>query len=247
MIADAVMAAWAISTAALYTIILGLPLIFIAPFSKTGRLPYRLCRLWAWLVLKTNRVKIEIHGLEKIDPNTSYIFMSNHASNLDPPAIAFTLEHTLRFVAKKSLARVPLFGLAIRLAKMIIIDRDDAHGSREIINRAMKDLIGGISAFFFAEGTRSLDGRVKKFKKGGVMLALKTGLHIVPITVVGSYGLMPKHSMRIKPGIVKVIIGEPIDPSAYTEDDRDILLDKVRSSISSNLEDAKPSGEYHEK
>lgn len=240
MVVNAVMAAWAISTTALYTIIIGLPLIFIALFSKTGRLPYRLCRLWAWLVLKTNRVRVEIQGLEKIDQNTSYIFMSNHASNLDPPAIAFTLKHTLRFVAKKSLARVPLFGIAIRMAKMIVIDRDDAQGSREAINRAVRDLTGGISAFFFAEGTRSLDGRLRKFKKGGVMLALKTGLHIVPITVAGSFSLMPKHHMRVRSGVVKVIIGDPIDPSPYTEADRDILLERVRPVISSTLNDENP-------
>ena len=236
MLADRIMAAWALTTTALYTVILGVPLIFIAFFSKTGRLPYKLCRAWAWLVLKTNRVKIQIQGLDGINPDSSYIFMSNHASNLDPPAIAFTLEHTLRFVAKKSLAKIPLFGLAIRLARMIIIDRDNAQSAREAVNRAMKDLTGGVSAFFFAEGTRSLDGKLQKFKKGGVMLALKTKLPIVPITIVGSYDLMPKKTFRIKPGVVKVIIGTPIDVSKYTEEERDILLDMVRSVISTTLE-----------
>ena len=98
------------------------------------------------------------------------------------------------------------------------------------------DLTGGISAFFFAEGTRSLDGKLQKFKKGGVMLALKTELPIVPITIVGSYDLMPKKTFRVKPGVVKVIIGDPIDVSAYTEDDRELLLDRVRSVISTTLE-----------
>ena len=236
MLVDRVMAAWALSTTALYTVILGIPLIFIAFFSKTGRFPYSLCRAWAWLVLKTNRVEIQIQGIEKLSTNSSYIFMSNHASNLDPPAIALSLEHTLRFVAKKSLAKIPLFGLAIRLARMIIIDRDDAKSAQEAVNRAVMDLTGGISAFFFAEGTRSLDGKLQKFKKGGVMLALKTKLPIVPITIVGSYDLMPKKTFRVKPGVVKVIIGDPIDVSAYTEDDRDFLLDRVRSVISTTLE-----------
>jgi 1-acyl-sn-glycerol-3-phosphate acyltransferase len=241
MLTNKVLAAWALTTTAVYTVILGIPVIITAFFSKTGKLPYQFCRAWAWLVLKTNRVRIRIEGIEKIEGNKSYIFMSNHASNLDPPAIAFTLEHTLRFVAKKSLAKIPMFGIAIRLAKMIIIDRDNAQSAREAINRAVRDLTGGVSAFFFAEGTRSIDGKLQKFKKGGVMLALKTKLPVVPITIVGSYDLLPKNTLRIRPGVVKVIIGEPIDTSNYTEDDRDILLEKVRSVISANLEQTDPS------
>jgi 1-acyl-sn-glycerol-3-phosphate acyltransferase len=236
MLTDKLMAAWALTTTALYTVMLGIPVIIIASFSKTGRIPYKFARLWSWLVVKTNRVKIRIEGREKLQAENSYIFMSNHASNLDPPVIAYTLEHTLRFVAKKSLTRIPVFGTAIRLARMIVIDRDDAQGAREAINRAMHELTGGISAFFFAEGTRSLDGRLKQFKKGGVMLALKTKLPIVPVTIIGSYELLPKNANRIKPGMVRVIISDPIDTKDYTEDDRDVLLEWVRSVISANLE-----------
>jgi len=230
------MAAWALTTTAFYTVMLGIPVIIIASFNKTGRIPYKFARLWSWLVVKTNRIKIRIEGREKLQRGSSYIFMSNHASNLDPPVIAYTLEQTLRFVAKKSLTKIPVFGTAIRLARMIVIDRNDAQGAREAINRAVHDLSGGISAFFFAEGTRSLDGRLQKFKKGGVMLALKTKLPIVPVTIIGSYELLPKNAVRIKPGVVRVIISDPIDTNAYTEDDRDVLLEKVRSVISETLE-----------
>jgi 1-acyl-sn-glycerol-3-phosphate acyltransferase len=233
---DKLMAAWAFTTTAFYTVMLGIPVIIIASFSKTGRIPYKFARLWSWLVVKTNRVKIRVEGGEKLQRDSSYIFMSNHASNLDPPVIAYTLEQTLRFVAKKSLTKIPVFGTAIRLARMIVIDRNDAQGAREAINRAVRDLSGGISAFFFAEGTRSLDGRLQKFKKGGVMLALKTKLPIVPITIIGSYELLPKKAIRIKPGVVRVIISDPIDTKDYTEDDRDVLLERVRSVIGANLE-----------
>ncbi len=236
MLTDKFMAAWALTTTALYTVILGILVIVISFFSKTGRIPYKFARMWSWLVVKTNRVKVRIEGRENLRAHCSYIFMSNHASNLDPPVIAYTLEHTLRFVAKKSLTRIPVFGTAIRFARMIVIDRDDAQGAREAINRAVRDLNGGISAFFFAEGTRSLDGRLQKFKKGGVMLAMKTKLPIVPITIIGSYELLPKNAIRIKPGVVRVIISDPIDTKAYTEDDRDVLLERVRSIISANLE-----------
>lgn len=238
MLTYKIMSAWALTTTALYTVIIGVPLIAISFLSRTGRTPYQLCRAWAWLVLKTNRVKVRVQGLEKINRNTSYIFMANHASNLDPPVIALTLENTLRFIAKKSLAKVPLFGLAIRLARMIIIDRDDPASAREAVNRATKDLTGGVSAFFFAEGTRSLDGKLQRFKKGGVVLALKTGLPIVPITIVRSFDLMPKNTVWVRPGVVDVIIDDPIDSSAYEEAERDLLVQRVRSVISENLDKA---------
>jgi len=241
MLPRKVMEVWACTTAALYTVVLGLPLITIALLSRTGRTPYKLCRAWSWLVLKTNRVKVRVQGLEKIDPDTSYIFMANHASNLDPPVVALTLKNTLRFIAKKSLARVPLFGVAIRLARMIIIDREDHASATQAVNRATKDLTGGISAFFFAEGTRSLDGKLQRFKKGGAVLAISTGLPIVPVTIIGSFALMPKFTIRVKPGTVDVIIDDPIDPSVYPEEDRDLLLERVRSVISANLEAAKGS------
>jgi len=146
------------------------------------------------------------------------------------------LKNPLRFVAKKSLTKIPVFGIAIRLARMIIIDRDDSKSARDAINRAVQDLKDGISAFFFAEGTRSLDGQLQKFKKGGIILALKAKLPIVPITIVGSYKLLPKNALRIKAGVMKIIIGDPIDTTAYTENDRDDLLEKVRSVIRGNLE-----------
>jgi 1-acyl-sn-glycerol-3-phosphate acyltransferase len=189
-------------------------------------------------VIKTNRIKVKIKGIEKLHRDCSYIFISNHSSNLDPPVIAYTLKNTLRFVAKKSLARIPLFGLAIRRARVIVIDRDDSNGSREAINRALKDLRAGVSAFFFAEGTRSSDGKLQRFKKGAVILALKAKLPVVPITIAGSHQLMPKKSLRIRPGVVSVIIGDPIDTSAFTEDDRDFLTEKIRSIISTNLDEA---------
>ncbi|HDP26517.1 MAG TPA: 1-acyl-sn-glycerol-3-phosphate acyltransferase [Deltaproteobacteria bacterium] len=223
-----------ISTA-LYTVIFGIPVVLTAPFSKTGRFPYKFCRGWSWIVLKTNRVRIQVVGREKLSNDHSYVFMSNHASNLDPPAVALSLKHTLRFVAKRSLARIPLFGIAIRLARMIIIDRNNALSSHAAVNSAVSDLTRGVSAFFFAEGTRSLDGTLQNFKKGGVLLAMKTRLPIVPVTIVGSHDLWPKKTFQIKPGVVKVIIGDPIDTSEYTEKERDVVLERVRSVISANL------------
>lgn len=230
-----IMSVWTILTTIIYTMILGIPVIITAVFSRTGCIPYRLGLAWAWLIIKTNRVRIQIEGFEKIVRTRSYVFIANHSSNLDPPAIALALHNQLRFVGKKSLAKIPVFGWAIKMARMILIDRSDSCHARETINKAVSELKNGISACFFAEGTRSLDGRLQKFKKGGVMLALKARLPIVPVTVVGSYKLLPKNAMHIKSGVVRIIVGDPIDTSAFSENDRDVLLDAVRSVIMGNL------------
>jgi len=236
MIIDTMLAGWTIVTTVLYTLLLGIPVIVSSFFSRTGRVPYRLGKCWAWLLMRTNRVKIHIEGFEKVIMHRSYVFISNHASFLDPPAVALALKNPLRFVGKRSLGRIPLFGSAIRLARMILIDRDDAKNARNIINGAVRELKDGISACFFAEGTRSLDGHLQKFKKGGVMLALNARLPIVPVTIIGSHLLLPRNALGIKSGVLRVIIGDPIDTSGYSEKDRDMLLDKVQSVIRGNLE-----------
>jgi len=227
---------WAAATTIFYTLILGPTVLLISLFSKSGRTPYKIGRFWAWLIMRTNRVKVSVEGLEKIDRERSYVFMSNHSSNLDPLAIAWKLSHPLRFIAKQSLERIPLFGWAARRAKVIFIDRSDSPKSIDRINQAIRELKDGISAYFFAEGTRSVGGKLQAFKKGGVVLALKAKLPIVPITFLDSHKLFPKRALRIKPGVMKVIVDEPIDTTSFSEEDRERVLDRVRSIILRNLE-----------
>jgi len=236
MILTGTLALWAASTTILYTLILGPLLIFLSLFSKTGETPYRIGRLWAGLIMKTNRVKVRIEGLEGIDKKRSYVFISNHSSNLDPLAVAVKLSNPLRFIAKGSLEKIPLFGWAARRAKVIFIDRKDTPQSVARINRVIGELKNGISPYFFAEGTRSLGGRLQAFKKGGVVLALKARLPIVPVTILDGHKLFPKRALRIKPGTIHVIVDPPIDTTPYTEEDREEVLEKVRSVIDRNLE-----------
>lgn len=236
MIKDIIKVIWTLITTVVYTTALGIPAIVMGLFSNTGKAPYFMARPWAWLIMTTNRVKLQVEGLENIVKRRSYVFISNHASNLDPLAIARALPHTLRFVGKKSLLKVPILGLACRLGKIIFIDRGDPSKAVETINKAISDLKDGISAFFFAEGTRSLDGKLLPFKKGGIIFALKTKLPIVPIAVVGSHNILPKKGLRIRPGVLKVVIGKPIDTTLYTEQDKDTLLTKIRDTIGKTLD-----------
>jgi 1-acyl-sn-glycerol-3-phosphate acyltransferase len=236
MILTGTMALWAALTTIVYTLVLGPTVLFISLFSKTGRAPYTLGRLWAWLIMKTNRVKVQIQGSEKIEEKRSYVFISNHSSNLDPLAVAWKLSNPLRFIGKQSLEKIPLFGWAARRAKVIFIDRSDSPKSIARINQAIRELTDGISAYFFAEGTRSVGGKLQAFKKGGVVLALKAQLPIVPITILDGHKLFPKRALRIKPGVMRVIVDEPIDTTPFTEEDRETILEKVRSIIFENLQ-----------
>lgn len=161
--------------------------------------------------------------------------MANHVSHLDPPAVALAIPNILHFIGKLSLSRIPIFGPAARRAGVIFIDRGDSQKSRAELSRTIAALQNGVSTLFFAEGTRSPDGQLLPFKKGGIMLALQTGLPIVPVTVTGSYALFPKKQRFIRPGTVHVEIGKPIDVAGFTPEDRDRLLLQVRSVIQENL------------
>ena len=211
---------WGMGTTALWTLLCSIPIILSAPFSPRGRLPYSLGRFWAWLILKSNGVRLERQGAAHIRKDRSFVFISNHVSHLDSLAIALCIPNTLRFVAKASLAKIPVFSQAARMARVIFIDRGDSSRSRKTLTTALADLSEGISALFFAEGTRSTDGRLQALKKGGVILALQTGLPIVPVAVLGSQRSalscaqfmraqrMPfSTSCRIRPGSLAASLG----------------------------------------
>ncbi|TAL36646.1 MAG: 1-acyl-sn-glycerol-3-phosphate acyltransferase [Spirochaetes bacterium] len=235
MLKRILMPAWTLASTTVYTLVLAFPTIITAILSRTGRLPFSIGKLWVWLILKSNRVKVQVIGSEKIKNWRSYVFISNHASNLDPLAVAQGIRNTLRFVGKRSLFKIPFFGWAVSLARMIPIDRSDGPAAVTRINRVVRELREGISVYFFAEGTRSGDGTLQKFKKGGVMFALRSRLPIVPITIVNSNRLLPKGSLLVSPGTLKVIIGDPIETEGMKDSARDLLLKKVRGTIARNL------------
>ena len=224
----------------IYTLLLAPLIIITAPFSRNRVPSYYLGKFWSWLILKTNGVKLIPHGMDNLLKKQSYVFISNHSSHLDTPALAIVLPNQLRFVAKASLKNIPLFGFAARTAKMIFIDRNNSEKSIETINNTIKDLKNGISVLFFGEGTRSIDGVIKPLKKGGVILALKAGLPIVPITIVGSDRLLGSGKLYVKSGIIKIIAGDPIDSRDYSEQSINTLIEKTQSVILANYKKHAP-------
>lgn len=192
-----------------------------------------ICRkLWSPVLVATGGGRLEVTGQENVDPKRPTIYVSNHQSTIDIPALFMAIPVDLRFVTKKELSYVPVLGWYLRLAKYIFIDRGNrAKAIRSLEIAAQRIREESLSLIVYPEGTRSEDGRILPFKKGPFALALKAGVPVCPVTVEGSGKLMPKRSWNITPGPIRVKIGEPIDPRAFHPDDREGLARAVRSVI----------------
>ena len=182
-------------------------------------------------------IKIEVSGLERIDPRTPLIFMPNHASFLDGPLVMMLIPGSARVILKKSILRIPVIGLAMRHVGFVPVDRKGAEGGKKSIARAavlMRDR--GYSFLIFPEGTRSRDGNLRPFRRGGFFLALESGTPIVPVTIGGTFDLMPKGQWFARRGTVTVAIHGPISVAGYTTDSMAELMEKVRHAILSGAE-----------
>jgi len=210
--------------------------LIIMLFDRRGKSVQLLMNKWAWFILKLSGVKIVVNGLENLTPGESYIFISNHASLLDIPTVCLGLPFQLRFLAKKELFKIPIFGQALRSVGHIRIDRENLESAVRSLKEGAKVLKErGYSALVFAEGTRSLNGKVGKFKKGGVILALSMGIPIVPVSISGSASLAPKGDFMVKSGIIKMTVGKPISTDGKDISDRRLLVTETRDAVIKNL------------
>lgn len=210
--------------------------LIVMLFDRRGKSVQIIMNKWASFILKLSGVKVEVNGLENLTPGESYIFISNHASLMDIPAVCFGLPFQLRFLAKKELFRIPIFGQALSSAGHIRIDRGNLESAVNSLKEGALVLKErGYSALVFAEGTRSLNGKVGKFKKGGVILALSMGIPIVPLSISGSALLAPKGDLMVKPGIIKMTVGKPISTEGKDISDRKLLVTTTRDAVIKNL------------
>ena len=168
---------------------------------------------------------------ENIEPNRSYIYMSNHQSNFDIPVLLACLPVQFRWLAKAELFKIPIFGRAMRGAGYVKIDRFNRVSAFESINEAAGKIRNGVSVMIFPEGTRSRDGKIRSFKKGGFVMAVNCGVPIVPVILQGTWPIMAKSSLRINTGDVALHIEKPIDTSGYTRDTKNDLIESVRAVI----------------
>jgi 1-acyl-sn-glycerol-3-phosphate acyltransferase len=205
--------------------------------------------LWAMRVSRRILgIRIEVSGLERIDPRRAYVFMPNHTSFLDGPLVMMLIPGVPRVILKKSVLRLPAVGLAMRHVGFVPVDRKGAEGGKKSIARAaalMKDR--GYSFLIFPEGTRSRDGRLRAFRRGGFFLALASGTPIAPVTIRGTFELMPKGQKFARKGTVRVIFHDPVSVSGHTVETMTGLMGQVREAILSREPGEGGKGGEHEK
>ncbi|HEY8210334.1 MAG TPA: lysophospholipid acyltransferase family protein [Myxococcaceae bacterium] len=188
-------------------------------------------RIWAPVLLWSASSRLEVQGVEHVDPKRPTLYVANHQSAADVPVMFMAIPINLRFVGKKQLIWVPIIGWYMWIAGYIFVDRGNRAKAIASLEVAAKRIRGGVSLIMFAEGTRSEDGRILPFKKGPFALALKSGVALCPVTIDGTGKMMPKSRWHITPRIVKVKIGAPIDTSKYDPDAREKLIRDVRQVI----------------
>lgn len=190
---------------------------------------------WARICAFFTPMWVKVRGKGNINPNQSYIVVSNHQSHYDIFVVYGWLWMDLKWVMKKELRKVPFIGYACEKVGHIIIDRSDHQAAVDSINAAKSSLVNGRSAMFFPEGTRSKDGKIGNFKKGAFYLAMDLGLPILPITIKGTRKILPSNTMNLLPGKAELIIHPPIDTGGYTESNISGLVRETREIISDSF------------
>jgi 1-acyl-sn-glycerol-3-phosphate acyltransferase len=222
-----------------YTIVLGAISIASSVFDHRGRIAHGCARTWSRWILKTTGVRVTIEGLDRITPGTTYIFVSNHQSIYDTPVIFASLPYQLRIIAKESLARFPVLGWHLKRGGHLFVDR--RHPDRAGILKRWRALVSdGLSLIIYAEGTRSPDGSVARFKAGSFLLAIQAGLPIVPVAVIGTRQVMPKGRLRTEPADVRLIIHNPIPAPAIdqpTVHDAKALAERVHAIVAGTVDE----------
>ena len=213
----------------LYTIVLGTISVLSTLFDRSGDFGHRCARTWSWLILKTTGVTVKVEGLERLDPERSYVFAANHQSIYDIPIVFASLPFQLRIIAKESLGRIPFMGWHLQRTGHVLVDR--AKPGAGTVKKMARLVADGHSLIVFPEGTRSTDGTVARFKGGSFVIALDGGLPIVPISLTGSRHVMPKGQLMVQPGTVTLIVHDPIATAAVPREAARELAASVRDIV----------------
>jgi len=228
----------------LYTIVLGAVSIASSLVDRRGYFAHACARTWSRLILKTTGVRVRVEGLDRITPGTTYVFVANHQSIYDTPVVFASLPYQLRIIAKESLAKFPVLGWHLRRGGHLFVDR--RHPDRAGILRRWRALVSeGLSLIIYAEGSRSPDGRVRRFKGGSFLLAIEAGLPIVPLAIIGTRNVMPKGRLRTEPADVRLIVHDPIQPPPIpqpTVHDAKALADRVHDIVAAAVHERQPTG-----
>ncbi|MBZ5543922.1 MAG: 1-acyl-sn-glycerol-3-phosphate acyltransferase [Acidobacteriia bacterium] len=225
-----------------YVLLLGPPVLLYALLSGETDPIYRVgvwgCKLVLWLA----GVRLQVRGLEKIPTARAVVFMANHQSNADPPALIATLPSVLVLV-RKEIFRLPVVGRAMRMRGFVSVDRQNRERAILAIEEAIESLKAGRSFLAYPEGTRSRDGQLLPFKKGVFMMAIQAQVPVVPITVSGFTKIMRKGERVLHPGVARITIHDAVPTDGFSTEDREAIMERVRQAIFSGLADDEKSPE----
>jgi 1-acyl-sn-glycerol-3-phosphate acyltransferase len=222
------------------TLVFGSFVLITSPFDRKGRVIHHYARLWGKVALLANRVKVKIEGMENLRGKGPYIFMSNHQGSYDIFALLGHLPYQFKWLAKKELFSTPFFGWVMAAAGYISIDREGTRKTVEAMNVAAQKIRDGMSVVIFPEGSRSPDGSIQPFKKGGFTLAIKSKVPIIPIAISGSRDVMPKDKLTTASGEIRMKLDHPIETQNSSLKDRESLMKKVREAITKNFKMISP-------
>jgi 1-acyl-sn-glycerol-3-phosphate acyltransferase len=218
----------------LYALLAGPPLLLYTLISRNPNPLYWAGVRGVMALVRAVGVKVRIEGRERI-PAGACLFVANHTSSADAPAVVGAIPRRVAILLKESLFKWPIAGQAFTLAGFIPVNRGDRDSAISSVEKATASLRRGQSFLIYPEGTRSPDGRLQTFKKGAVVMAIKAEVPIVPVACSGAHKVMRKRSLRIHPGEILVEFLEPIDASKYSFDERDALNDRVHDAMAAGL------------
>ena len=215
-------------------------IVILTSFVSTdGQTPHKVARIWAKCILAASNIKVTVKGLSNLNRRGSCIYMPNHVSNFDIPVLQAYLPVQFRWLAKAELFKIPVFGYAMKRAGYISIDRFDRKSAIQSLNRTAEIIKSGTSVIIFPEGTRSQNQNIQSFKKGGFILAVDSGVPIIPVIIHGTWTIMQKKQILVKPGNVVLEIKRPINTLNYTRKTKEDLMEKVRNIILESYEKSK--------
>jgi 1-acyl-sn-glycerol-3-phosphate acyltransferase len=210
-------------------------LILLRLLTGNENMIYSPVRMFVRLGLAIVGVKVEVTGLEHLDPNQAYIFTPNHQSFIEVPLMVTYINRNPGYLAKKEVFRYPIFGYGIGLMGVVPVDRGNSPSAVESAKQATENLKHGKSYVVYPEGTRSQTGRLQPFKKGAFMMAIDAGVPIVPVSISGATAIMPKAQIKIYPETVRITLHKPIESKSVTKDDVALLMNATRERVISGL------------
>ena len=215
----------------LYTVELGTVSLSCSLFDRSGRVQHAIARFWSWLILKTIFCPVVISGLERIDAAKGHVYAINHLSALDIPVVYAHLPTQFRIMAKKELFRYPFMGWHLRRSGQIAVDQQNPRNAIRSLGAAIETLRGGMPLVVFPEGGRSATGQIQPFLSGGFYAAIKAGVDVVPMALVGTYEILRMNTFHIRPGRIQLIAGHPISTAGYPARDMDALASRVQQVV----------------